>query len=220
MKVLVVAPHADDEVLGVGGSILRMKSEGCSVALLSVTGISTEHGWRPERVERRENENKKISDFFEFDEAHYLGFPPARLDSVPLADLVRRIGDVVNSFGPEMVFLPWEGDVHSDHKIVSQAVTSCTKWFRYPTLKRVLAYETLSETEFSSGGGQAFSPNVFIDISGFLEKKLEAMEIYESEVADFPFPRSRDSIEALARFRGSSSGFMAAEAFLLLKERL
>jgi LmbE family N-acetylglucosaminyl deacetylase len=121
-------------------------------------------------------------------------------------------------FEPEEVFVPHPSDVHTDHRIVFDAVASCTKWFRYPSVKRVLAYETLSETDFGLGTNQAFRPNVFVNIEPYLAEKLQAMDIYVSELGVFPFPRSHEAIRALATLRGAASGFRAAEAFELLRE--
>ncbi len=220
MKVLVVAPHPDDEILGVGGTILRYKSQGFSVAWLIVTGLSEEFGWSQQKIAERASEINEVTSFFNFDNVFQLDFPTTKLDTVPIGDIVQKISDVVNLFRPDELFIPHLGDIHTDHKIVHDAVLSCTKWFRYPFIKRVLAYETISETDFGLDVSHSFTPNVFVDISDFMELKAKAMEIYSSEMGLFPFPRSRISIESLARFRGSSSGFMAAEAFQLLRERI
>lgn len=220
MKVLVVAPHPDDEVLGVGGTILNYKSKGASVAWLIATDLKEDYGWNQHKISEREAQIDQISRFFDFDEVYKLGFPTTRLDALPLGDVVQKVSEVVNSFRPDEIFVPHLGDAHSDHKVIHSAVLSCTKWFRYPFIKRVLAYETISETEFGLDASHSFVPNVFVDISEYLDLKVKAMEIYSSEISSFPFPRSRVSIEALARYRGSSSGFSAAEAFLLLRERV
>jgi LmbE family N-acetylglucosaminyl deacetylase len=156
---------------------------------------------------------------FGFDEVSSLNFPTTQLDRVPMSDLVAGISNVFRSFEPEEVFVPHPSDVHTDHRIVFDAVSSCTKWFRYPSVKRVLAYETLSETDFGLGTDQSFRPNVFVDIEPFLDGKLRAMDIYASELGAFPFPRSREAIRALAMLRGAASGFKASEAFELLRER-
>ena len=218
-KTLVVAPHPDDEVLGVGGTLLRRKAEGKKVAWLIATTISVESGWSEEKVKQRSEEIKRTTSLFGFDEVFALNFPTTRLDRVPMSDLVAGISDIFKSFEPEEVFVPHSSDVHTDHRIVFDAVVGCTKWFRYPSVKRVLAYETLSETEFGLGAGQGFRPNVFVDIEPFLKEKIRAMDIYASELGAFPFPRSREAIQALAVLRGATSGFNAAEAFELLRER-
>jgi LmbE family N-acetylglucosaminyl deacetylase len=219
MKTIVIAPHPDDEVLGVGGTLLRRKAEGAKVAWLIVTSISAQSGFTPEKVTQRTNEINLVKVLFGFDAVFSLNFPAAKLDRVPIIDLVSSISDVFKAFEPEEVFLPHSSDAHTDHQIVFDAAASCTKWFRYPSVKRVLAYETLSESDFGLGTNQSFRPNVFVDIEPFLSKKLLAMDIYASELGSFPFPRSHEAIQALATLRGAGSGFKAAEAFELLRER-
>ena len=219
MKTIVIAPHPDDEVLGVGGTLLRRKAEGAKVAWLIVTAISVQSGWSEEKVKQRADEVKRVTELFGFDEVFTLNFPTTQLDRLPMSDLVAGISEVFRSFKPEEVFVPHPSDVHTDHRVVFDAAASCTKWFRYPSVKRVLAYETLSETDFGLGTDQGFRPNVFVDIEPFLDNKLRAMDIYESELGVFPFPRSHEAIRALATLRGAASGFKAAEAFELLRER-
>jgi LmbE family N-acetylglucosaminyl deacetylase len=219
MKTIVIAPHPDDEVLGVGGTLLRRKFEGAKVAWLVVTGISVETGCSEQKVKARANEIKRVTEFFDFDEVFTLNFPTTQLDRVPMSDLVAGISVVFRSFKPEEVFVPHTSDVHTDHRVVFDAAASCTKWFRHPSVRRVLAYETLSETDFGLGTDQRFRPNVFVDIEAFLDGKLRAMDIYASELGAFPFPRSHEAIRALATLRGAASGFQAAEAFELLRER-
>lgn len=219
MKTMVIAPHPDDEVLGVGGTLLRRKSEGAKVAWLAVTGISVKYGFSEEKVKARANEIKRVKEFFDFDEVFTLNFPATQLDQVAMRDIVAGFSSVFKSFKPEEVFVPHPSDVHTDHRVVFDAAVSCTKWFRYPTVKRVLAYETLSETDFGLGTEKGFRPNVFVDIEAFLEGKLRAMDIYASELGTFPFPRSYEAIRALATLRGAASGYLAAEAFELLRER-
>jgi N-acetylglucosamine malate deacetylase 1 len=220
VKTLIIAPHPDDEVLGAGGTLLRRKAEGSTVAWLIVTSISTKTGSGAEKIKQRTKEIKRVTKLFDFESVFELNFPTTQLDQVPMSDLVTRISNVFKTFEPEEVFVPHPSDVHTDHRIVFDAVASCTKWFRYPSVKRVLAYETLSETDFGLEASQAFRPNVFIDVEPYLADKLRAMDIYASEVGEFPFPRSHEAIRALAKLRGAASGFKAAEAFELLRERL
>lgn len=220
MKTLVIAPHPDDEVLGVGGTILRLKAEGNTVSWLIVTSISREAGWSDEKIQQRADEIKRIANLFGFDSIYELNFPTAQLDQVPTSDLISKISNVFKVFEPEQVFVPHPSDIHSDHRLVFDAIASCIKWFRYPSVKRVLAYETLSETDFNLGNKQAFQPNIFVNIEPYFIEKLSAINIYQSELGEFPFPRSHEAITALARLRGAASGFKAAEAFELLREIL
>ena len=219
MRTMVIAPHPDDETLGVGGTLLRRKSEGASIAWLIVTNITTQSGWSTEKVDKRAEEIQEVTKLYGFDQVYRLNFTTTQLDTVPMSDLVSAISDAFKLFQPEEVFMPHPSDAHTDHRFVFDAVSACTKWFRYPFVKRVLAYETLSETDFGLGIDQGFRPNVFLDIEKFLSKKLQAIDIYASEVGQFPFPRSHKAIRALADLRGAASGFYAAEAFELLRER-
>ena len=218
-RIIVIAPHPDDETLGVGGTLLRKKAEGATIAWVIVTTISKESGWSEEQVKQRDDEINRITQLYDFDEVYALNFQTTQLDVIPMSDIVMALSRVFKSFSPEEVFVPHPSDVHTDHRVVFNAVSACTKWFRYPSVKRVLAYETLSETDFGLGTDQAFRPNVFVDVTEFFSKKIKAMDIYASEVGDFPFPRSHEAIRALATLRGAASGFKAAEAFELLRER-
>ena len=219
-KIIVISPHPDDETLGAGGTLLRRKAEGAIIAWLIITNITVEGGWSKERVKARAKEIQQVKELYEFDEVFALNFPTTKLDTFPMRDLVEAVSDVFKIFKPEEVFVPHPGDIHTDHGTVFHSVAACTKWFRYPSVKRVLSYETLSETDFGLIANQAFNPNVFIDISDYLTKKLEIMNIYASEVGEFPFPRSNEAIRALATLRGGASGFKSAEAFELLRERV
>jgi LmbE family N-acetylglucosaminyl deacetylase len=220
-KVLVIAPHPDDELLGCGGTLLRRKSEGAILGWVIMTKISEDTGWRKNSVQERENEIEQVRKGLGVQTEHLfqLGFPTTKLDTFPMGELIAKVSEVFQIFQPEEVFIPHQGDVHSDHRITFEAVSACTKWFRYPSVKRVLSYETLSETEFSLDSSKAFQPNVFVDISPYLEQKLELLRIYASELGEFPFPRSETAIRALAQFRGCNSGYDFAEGFQLLLER-
>ena len=221
MKILVIAPHPDDELLGCGGTLLRRKSEGAILGWVIMTKISEDTGWSKNSVQERENEIEQVRKGLGVQPEHLfqLGFPTTKLDTFPMGELIAKVSEVFQTFQPEEVFIPHQGDVHSDHRITFEAVSACTKWFRYPSVKRVLSYETLSETEFSLDSTKTFHPNVFVDISDYFGQKLELLRIYASELGEFPFPRSETAIQALAQFRGSSSGFENAEGFELLLER-
>lgn len=218
-KVLIVAPHADDETLGCGGTILRYIKEGHEVHWLLVTGMKEEFGFTREQIIIRNKEIDKVNKLYGFNSLNQLNFPPAALETVSKGKLIGAISKVVNEIKPDEVYTTYRNDAHSDHEIVYDAVMSCTKSFRYPFIKKVLAYETMSETDYGlkpEDGG--FRPNTFIEIGPFLEAKLDILEVFESEVGEFPFPRSRKSLESLAFVRGAQSNCNAAEAYFLIKE--
>ena len=218
-KVLVIAPHPDDETLGCGGTILKHISCGDSVYWLIVTNVDEKHGWSKDRVESRQQEIDKVSKMFGFTKIFKLDFPTIKLEIIPIGEIITGISFIMNEVKPEIVYLPNRADVHSDHQIVFNASYSCTKSFRYPFIEKIMMYETISETDFSPALNEnVFMPNVFSDISEFFNKKTEIMKVYESEVMQSPFPRSLSSIESLNRYRGSRIGKNFAEAFMLLYE--
>jgi LmbE family N-acetylglucosaminyl deacetylase len=220
MRTLVIAPHPDDEILGCGGLLLRRIAEGVRVGWVIMTSIHADDGWDAEQVSDRQLEIVNVAEGIGLrpDDVFNLGIPSTKLDQYPRAELVRKLSGVFDAFKPNEVLTPHSGDVHSDHEVTAQVVSACTKWFRHPSVKRVLAYETLSETGLNVIAGNIFTPNFFVDISPWLERKLALLRIYESEVGDFPFPRSEQAVRALAEVRGASSGFDAAEAYELLRE--
>lgn len=218
-RVLAIAPHPDDETLGCGGTLLRMAASGAALAWLIVTRISEEDGFTPQRVQGRDAEIEKVAGLLGFSEVFRLSLPTRQLDVLPMADLIEQFSGVFQAFKPEHVFLPHRSDVHSDHRVVFDAGAACAKWFRYPSVRRLLSYETISETDFCLDTRAPFQPNCFVDITDYLERKLEVLAAYESELGVFPFPRSIEAVRALAAVRGAASGFAAAEAFQLLRER-
>jgi N-acetylglucosamine malate deacetylase 1 len=218
-KILVVAPHPDDETLGCGGTIFRHINEGNQLYWVIITGISEETGWSSKKVKKRDKEINSARVKYDFQEVFNFRLPTTKIDLLPVTELIEKISDVYKKVEPEIIYMPFAYDVHTDHQITASAIQSTLKWFRYPHVKKVLMYETPSETEFNFLGERVFRPNVFIDISNYLELKIKAMEIFSSEMGEFPFPRSSKNIRSLARFRGSQSGFLAAEAFELVYER-
>jgi len=219
IRTLVIAPHPDDEILGCGGTLLRRKVEGGEIGWLIVTDMTEQAGWPATRVAVRQEEIERVRKFVSFDAVFNLRLPPAGLDGRPLAEIVAAFAEVFKTFAPHDVLVPHRGDAHSDHRVVFDAASACTKWFRHPSVRRVMAYETVSETEFGLSRELTFRPNYFIDISPYLDRKIELMAFYASEVGDFPFPRSPECLQALARWRGAAAGCVAAEAFELLVER-
>jgi LmbE family N-acetylglucosaminyl deacetylase len=218
-KILVVAPHPDDETLGCGGTLLHHAATGNEVHWLIVTSMYYQFGFTELQVSQRQTEIKQVSESYGFADVHQLEFPPARLDSIPRVELICAISDVMKKVMPEIVYLPYRGDVHTDHNVVFDTVISCTKWFRYPFIRRILCYETISETDFGINPEiKGFIPNSFVDITKYIDKKIEIAKIYKTEIGKFPFPRSPEALQALARVRGAASGCLAAESFIILRE--
>jgi LmbE family N-acetylglucosaminyl deacetylase len=218
-KVLVVALHPDDETLGCGGALLKHKANGDDIHWMICTEIKEENGFTQQRIESRNQEINKVAAMYKFDGVHRLGLSTMKVDEYTVSELVSSVSSVINNVKPSILYLPFKSDVHSDHRVMFEAVYSCTKSFRYPFIRKIYMMETLSETDFAlSTKEDSFVPNVFVDISEFLQKKIDIMRVFESEIADHPFPRSLRNIEALATLRGATAGCEYAESFMLLKE--
>jgi N-acetylglucosamine malate deacetylase 1 len=217
-EILVVAVHPDDETLGCGGALLRHVADGDHIHWLVVTDMVPEMFPR-ERIAAREKEIDAVAAAYAFTSVHRLKLPTTRLDTIADSAVVDAFARVFHEVRPTTVYLPFLNDVHSDHRKAFHAGLSCVKSFRHPHVKRVLMMEVLSETEFApSLPGMSFVPNVFCDISRYIDRKIEILGLYGAEMGIAPFPRSAETVMALAAYRGAVAGCMHAEAFMLLKD--
>jgi LmbE family N-acetylglucosaminyl deacetylase len=223
MRILVLAPHADDEVLGMGGTIARMAAEGHEVVLAVLTG----HGSNPNPLgpksewERVRLECREAARILGVKEIHFRELPAAFLDAVPNHDINGVVKELIQSVSPSEIYLPFMHDMHKDHDAISYgALVACRPYLPHSMgIRRVLAYETLSETHLPPAYlVPSFQPNVFINITETLEKKIEAMSKYKSQLQPDNMPRSFSALRALSIIRGTHIGCHAAEAFVLLGE--
>jgi LmbE family N-acetylglucosaminyl deacetylase len=181
--------------------------------------MSEEQGYDSREIKIRKKEIESVARIYDFVKTHNLNLPTTKLDTIPMGEIIRKLGELFNEIKPATIYLPNRSDVHSDHRIAFEAAWSCCKTFRYSFIQRVFMYETLSETDFVPPFPEsAFLPNSFSNISSYLEKKVEIMSHYNNEMKDHPFPRSEKNIRALATLRGGAVGVHYAEAFMLLKE--
>lgn len=219
MKILIVSVHPDDETLGCGGTILKHRDNGDELYWLIATQ-TYEPQWTKESIEQRAQEVDKISNLYGIKEYFKLGFASTQLDTIAKYQLIDKVREVVEKVQPEVVYLVNRSDIHTDHQVIFDAVIVVLKPFvtRFNT-KRILCYETLSSTEAAPPLLERFFvPNIYSDISEYMEEKLEIMSVYQSEIQLYPLPRSLETIKALAKFRGATIGVEYAEAFMLIRE--
>lgn len=216
MNVVVVSPHPDDETLGAGGTLLRLKKEDHKVYWINVTNVTNSSKWSKEFVEIRKRQISEVIKKYEFNGYYDLGFEPCSLEDMDKGNLIDAVSKCFQEIKPEWIIIPNPEDAHTDHKVVYEACMSCSKVFRYPYVKKITVMEVLSETDFSKDGG-SFSPNYYVDVTDTLEAKLEAMQLYNTELGEWPFPRSLENIKALAMVRGGTAGVKYAEAFRIIK---
>ncbi len=217
MKTLIIAHHADDETLGVGGTLLKRKTKKGNKLYWLVATDPQRPEYPQKFIDKRLKQLKKIEKIYNFKQVFKLNFKPGNLDKIPKKKLILEITKVIKLVKPDEIFTPHAGDVHSDHKIISSIISTCTKNFRFKFIKKILAYETLSETNYNLIKKNAFFPNYYEDMSKFMKIKLHALKVYKSEIRKFPFPRSIETVKALAQLRGSEIGVKYAEAFEVLK---
>jgi len=210
-SVLVCAAHPDDEVLGCGGAIARHTAEGDKVQILFFTdGVSArENNLSIEGQDRQKAANEAV---------HILGaevvgccyFPDQQLETVPLLKLTK----ILERYNPNIIYTHHLGDLNLDHHFVAQAVLTAFRPLPGSTVEAIYGFETLSSTEWAFE--EIFVPTRFVAID--IEKKLAALKEYQSEMRDFPHPRSYDGVRALAMLRGMTVGLRAAEAFTVLRQ--
>lgn len=215
MKILVIAPHPDDEVLGCGATIAKHSKKGDDVYLCIVTKPYTPD-WSEEFIKNRPKEIERANEILGIKKTYFLSFLTVKLDTISQKELNEAISNVVSEVNPDILYIPHKGDLSKDHRLVFEASLVAVRPINYK-IKKVLSYETLSETEWGVAI-EPFVPNVYVDISETLDKKIESMKAYRSELKSLLHPRSLEVIEVLAKKRGSEVGLKFAEAFVLIRE--
>lgn len=211
MNILVFAPHNDDEILGVGGTLRRKVLEGNNVYVCEVTSGP--------KYKLMQEEARKAHAVLGVSQSIFLNLPVSELADIKKTNLNARIDEVVQNVHPEIIFIPFIGDMHFDHRMVTEAVLVAARPIRNSTVKKLFMYETLSETGWNIPyGSKNFNPNVWVDISDTIDCKLEAMACYQSQIQAGPHPRSLDGIKNLAAYRGATIGVNYAESFMLIRE--
>lgn len=225
MNVLVIAPHPDDEVLGVGGTIARHASRGDRVFVCVVTSCYQPHdredlpSYSEDEITQRRAETLEAGQILGVAEFQFCELPNNTLDQLPHMTLNRHIDRCLGRFNPEVVYVPHRGDVHIAHRLIYEACLVAVRPVPETSVRRVLAYEVPSSTEW--GGallGHPFTPIVYVDMEDHLERKLMALKAYCSEARDYPHARSPEAVRLHALKRGSEVGLRAAEAFMMIRE--
>ena len=220
-RSLVIAAHPDDEVLGCGGTMRRMASEGAEVyCLILGEGVTSrddnrDASHRVKELEELRAAARRANELLGVRELFFESLPDNRFDSIDLLDVVKIVEHYVTKLRPERVFTHGDGDLNNDHTVTSRAVLTACRPLQGSSVKGVFFFSVLSSTEWNYPN--VFRPNYFVDIDGFLDAKLGAMEAYSSELREWPHPRSLQAIEHEARLCCAHIGRNAAEAFQLAR---
>jgi N-acetylglucosamine malate deacetylase 1 len=225
MTILVVVAHPDDEMLGCGASIAKWTKAGKVVHILIMAegatsrDVARDVDAKNEELSLLVRSAQQAGKIIGAASVKLLGFPDNRMDSLDRLDVVKAVEAEIERLQPHTVVTHHCGDVNIDHRITHEAVvTACRPQPDHP-VRRLLAFEVPSSTEWQPPSSNVtFQPNWFEDVSETLNLKIEALKVYKSEMWEWPHARSVQSVEHLARWRGSSVGYDAAEAFILLRE--
>lgn len=216
--VLVVVAHADDEVLGCGGAIARHIALGDSVHVIYMAdGVGSRVGFRERDVCDRGRARDEALAILGVNSWNTLNLPDNRMDSLPLLDIVQLIEPIIARIRPTKVYTHHWGDLNIDHRLTHQAVMTACRPLPSCSVCEILVFEVVSSTEWYSSIEAPFTPNCYIDISSYLEKKCQALMAYSLEMRPEPHSRSLGHIASLARHRGYSVGLEAAEAFFIVR---
>ncbi len=220
-KILIIAPHADDEVLGCGGIMHKYAQAGHDVNVLIATNasIGAPEFYKQTGIDSIRAQAKSAHQYLGNINTFFLELPAPSLDTYPIYKSANQISALLSEIKPTDLYIPHRGDIHKDHTHIFYAALVASRPINNCSVKRIYAYETLSETEWAPpSADEAFIPNVFVNIENSISHKLEAMSFFKSQLKEFPHPRSLKAIQSLAEYRGSTVSCNAAEAFMLIRE--
>lgn len=221
MKILVVAAHFDDEVFGCGGTIAKLANAGHEIFVCVLTdSCSTQYkGHAHEMIAQKMAESEEVNKILGIKKTYVFDYPDMQLDTIPHVVLNKAIEQGITRIKPEVVYTHHWGDVNKDHRLVFESTMVAVRPVEHSSVKRVLCYEVPSSTEWAPPTpSNMFAPTVFMDIEDVIEKKIDAVKAYNSELREYPHPRSVENVTNQAHYRGASVGLMAAESFMLIRE--
>jgi len=215
--VLVVAAHSDDEALGCSGTISKHIEQGDSVHLLFMTDGVASRSAKVNNKKKRLTAAQGVAEILGVDTLTNLNFPDNRMDSIPLLDVVKEIEDKISQVQPEVIYMHHIGDLNIDHQITHKAVITACRPQPGFCVRKIYAFEVLSSTEWQTPGVESFCPNMFIDITDYIDIKKQVLKVYSAEMHQTPHSRSIDNAIRLNAVRGNSIGVDYAEAFVLIR---
>ncbi|MEW6407118.1 MAG: PIG-L deacetylase family protein [Patescibacteria group bacterium] len=221
-RILVVVAHPDDEALGCGGVISKHAEKGDDVFIIFLgEGLAARYKDCKTPSKRILNlhrmQSRKAADILGAKRVYFFNLPDNAFDSVRLLKIIKIIEKIKRDVKPNIIYTHYCGDLNIDHRITHQAVLTASRPLVSETVKNIYTFEVLSSTEWANNQNESFKPNVYIDISSQLSKKIKACECYKTEIKEWPHPRSRKGIEILAHKRGLEVSLKHAEAFMLIR---
>ncbi len=219
-NIIIIAPHADDEIIGCGATIAKHISNGDLVSVIIATNAfeGAPELFTRDSISIVRKEAEDAHKLLGVKNTYFLDFPAPALNAFPEFRISIRIGEIFNEIKPVTIYLPHPGDIHQDHKALYRASLVAARPQNNYSIRNIYCYETLSETEWAPMQEKPFVPNHFVNVTDFFQKKLEAFKCFKTQIKEYPHPRSLEAFEALAKFRGSTIGVDRAEAFIVERQ--
>lgn len=222
-KIILIAAHPDDELLGSAGTLLSYKAKGYQIKIIFLSDGESSRNISEKKkillIKKRKIQAIKVSKLCKFKEPIFGPFPDNKLDTVPLIKIVKFIENEIKKFKPTILITHNENDLNIDHKLTFKAVVTATRPSTKTFVKSIYCFETPSSTENNFSGIKVnFNPNLYFDISKYIKKKIELLKIYKKEIRVYPHSRSLEGVKVLAKYRGAQIGVKYAEAFFILRE--
>ena len=218
-KILIISPHADDEILGCGGFISKYSKQNYHINVLILTNANkgVPEIYSPEEINTIRKEANMANKLIGTNKIFFENLPAVNLNNYPFYKITNIIDKYIKEVNPEIVLIPSGNDIHDDHKLIFKAAKVSMRPNRKSNLKKILSYEVLSETEWNEEG-KSFNPNYFVHLKkSDINNKVKAFLKYKSQVKKFPHPRSKEAIVNLSRVRGSQVFTQYAEAYKVEK---
>lgn len=217
-KILVVAAHPDDEILGVGGTVVKHIQNGDTVfALILGEGIMSRASAKKKEMESLHENALQAGKIIGFKKVSFSNFPDNSFDTVSLLKIVQEVEKNMAEIKPDIMYTHHEYDLNIDHRLAFEAVLTACRPCNENCPSEIYTFETLSSTEWQSKGNKQFKPNFYVNVEGTVEQKIKALREYKTEMRAYPHSRSEEGVKILAQYRGLEANLKFVEAFCLVR---